>query len=44
LTQDRPAEARRVLAPVYAQFSEGFATADLRTAHAMLGSLAGARD
>ncbi|KRR22570.1 ATP-binding protein [Bradyrhizobium retamae] len=44
LTQDHPAEARRVLAPVYAQFSEGFATADLRNAHDMLGSLAGARN
>jgi predicted ATPase/DNA-binding winged helix-turn-helix (wHTH) protein len=42
MTQDRPAEARQFLAPVYAQFSEGFATLDLRAAYAML--VAGARE
>ena len=38
----RPAEARQLLAPVYAQFSEGFATLDLRAAYAML--VTGARE
>jgi len=42
MTQDRAAEARQLLAPVYAQFSEGFATLDLRAAYAML--VAGARE
>ena len=35
----RQAEALTLLAPVYARFTEGFATADLRTARAMLDSL-----
>jgi predicted ATPase/class 3 adenylate cyclase len=34
--QDRAAEARGVLAPVYARFTEGFATADLKAAKALL--------
>jgi predicted ATPase len=34
--QDRPDEARQVLAPVYDRFTEGFGTADLRAARAML--------
>jgi hypothetical protein len=42
MTQARPAEARQLLAPVYAQFSEGFATLDLRAAYAIL--VAGARE
>jgi predicted ATPase len=33
---DRAAEARGVLAPVYDRFTEGFATADLQTAKALL--------
>ncbi len=32
-------EAREVLAPVYAWFTEGFETADLRAANALLGAL-----
>jgi predicted ATPase len=36
---ERQAEALTLLAPVYARFTEGFATADLRTARAMLDSL-----
>lgn len=36
---DRHGEANRVLAPVYARFTEGFHTADLRTARAMLDFL-----
>ena len=43
VTQNRAAEARRLLASVYAQFSEGFATGDLRAAHAMLAGLAATR-
>jgi predicted ATPase len=34
--QDRPDEARQVLAPVYDSFTEGFGTSDLRAARAML--------
>jgi predicted ATPase len=37
--QDRPDEARQILAPVYDRFTEGFETADLRAARAMLESL-----
>lgn len=43
VTPNRAAEARRLLASVYAQFSEGFATGDLRAAHAMLAGLAATR-
>ncbi len=43
VTQDRAGEARRLLAPVYAQFGEGFSTADLRSAQAMLGHLTSVR-
>jgi len=32
MSQDRPNDARRILAPVYDQFTEGFTTADLRAA------------
>jgi len=39
LAQDRADQVRRILAPVYAQFREGFETADLCTARAMLESL-----
>ena len=37
VTQGHHEEARRVLAPVYNRFTEGFATADLRAASSMLG-------
>jgi predicted ATPase len=37
--QDRRREARQILAPVYGRFTEGFATADLREAQALLDSL-----
>jgi predicted ATPase len=37
--QNRPDDAQRVLAPVYDRFTEGFVTADLRSARAMLESL-----
>src|SRR5262249_38453593 len=39
IEQDRRAEARQVLAPVYARFTEGFATADLRFAATVLAQL-----
>jgi predicted ATPase len=39
LRQDRPDDARRILAPVYDRFTEGFATADLRAARSILRSL-----
>jgi predicted ATPase len=38
--QDRRAEARELLAPVYGWFTEGFDTADLKEAKALLGKLA----
>jgi tetratricopeptide (TPR) repeat protein len=43
LLADRGARepARQVLAPVYAAFTEGFATADLRSARALLDALGG---
>ena len=37
--QDRPGDARAVLAPAYAKFAEGFEIADLRNAGAMLEQL-----
>jgi predicted ATPase/DNA-binding winged helix-turn-helix (wHTH) protein len=37
--QDRPDDARKTLAPVYGRFTEGFDTADMRSARAMLESL-----
>jgi predicted ATPase len=37
--QDRRAEARDLLAPVYSWFTEGFDTADLKDAKALLGEL-----
>jgi predicted ATPase/DNA-binding winged helix-turn-helix (wHTH) protein len=37
--QDRPDDARQILLPVYGQFTEGFDTADMRSARAMLESL-----
>jgi DNA-binding NtrC family response regulator/predicted ATPase len=40
--QGRPDEARRVLAPVLAWFTEGWDTADLREASALLSELEGA--
>jgi predicted ATPase len=38
--QGRRAEARELLAPVYGWFTEGFDTADLKEAKALLGDLA----
>jgi len=38
--RDRRQQARDLLAPVHASFSEGFETADLQDARALLGSLA----
>jgi predicted ATPase len=38
--QGRRAEARHVLAPVYSWFTEGFDTADLQDARALLQELA----
>jgi class 3 adenylate cyclase len=38
--QGRRAEARKLLAPVYGWFTEGFDTADLKEAKALLGELA----
>jgi predicted ATPase len=37
--QDRHYDARQVLSPVYDRFTEGFETADLRTARALLDAL-----
>jgi len=39
IAQDRRADARAALAPVYEKFAEGFETADLRHAGAMLEQL-----
>jgi predicted ATPase/DNA-binding winged helix-turn-helix (wHTH) protein len=39
LSQNRHDNARRLLAPVYGRFTEGFETADLRSARAVLQSL-----
>jgi predicted ATPase len=39
MQQDRKADSRQVLAPVYDRFTEGFETADLSAARAMLESL-----
>ena len=38
-SQDRPAEARNLLTPVYEWFTEGFDTRDLREAKALLDVL-----
>jgi predicted ATPase len=38
--QARGEEARELLAPVYERFNEGFATADLRAAKALIGEMA----
>jgi predicted ATPase len=40
IRQDRPDDARQILAPVYNQFTEGFETADLKQASALLEQLA----
>jgi predicted ATPase len=37
--QSRPEEARELLAPVYARFTEGFATRDLKVARRLLSEL-----
>jgi len=39
--QDKQAEARELLAPIYGWFTEGFDTADLQEAKALLEELAG---
>jgi predicted ATPase/DNA-binding winged helix-turn-helix (wHTH) protein len=39
IRQDRREEARQLLAPVYARFTEGFAAADVQAARALLDSL-----
>jgi predicted ATPase len=39
LSQERGADARDVLAPVYGSFSQGLDTADLRNARAVLDSI-----
>jgi predicted ATPase len=39
VSQSRPNDARQILAPVYDRFTEGFGTADLRAARAMLDAL-----
>jgi non-specific serine/threonine protein kinase len=36
ITQNRPSEARQILAPIYARFTEGFAIADLQAARTLL--------
>lgn len=41
LTQGRQDQARQILAPIYGRFTEGFDTADLCAARAMLESLGG---
>jgi predicted ATPase len=37
--QGKPAEARELLAPIYGWFTEGFDTADLKEAKALLDHL-----
>jgi predicted ATPase len=37
--QERPAEARDLVASVYGRFTEGFGTADLQTAKRLLDEL-----
>ena len=39
IRQGRQDEARGILAPVYSRFTEGFETADMRSAKSLLGSL-----
>jgi predicted ATPase len=39
--QGKGTEARELLAPIYGWFTEGFATADLQEAKALLEALAG---
>ena len=41
LQQGKRAEARELLAPIYGWFTEGFDTADLQEAKALLEELAG---
>ncbi len=43
VSEDRQDDARQILAPVYERFAEGFETADLRCAKAMLDALPGHR-
>lgn len=44
IRQDRPHDARHILAPVHDRFTEGFDTTDLRRAKAMLDALPLHRD
>jgi predicted ATPase len=37
--QEKPQQAREVLAPIYGWFTEGFDTLDLKEAKALLGEL-----
>jgi predicted ATPase/DNA-binding winged helix-turn-helix (wHTH) protein len=39
MEQNRHGDARQILSPVYGRFTQGFATADLRAARKVLGSL-----
>jgi hypothetical protein len=41
MRQHRLEDARRILAPVYGRFVEGFEAADLRAASALLASIDG---
>jgi predicted ATPase len=38
--QEKPQQARELLAPAYGWFTEGFDTRDLKEAEALLGTLA----
>jgi predicted ATPase len=40
ISQDRHEDAKQILAPVYDRFTEGFGTADLKQAKALLEQLA----
>ncbi len=39
LEQGRPQEARRLITEIYDQFTEGFETCELQTAHALMQEL-----
>ncbi len=39
LEQSRPQEARQLITGIYDQFTEGFETCELQTAHALLHEL-----
>jgi predicted ATPase len=44
IDQDRRAEARELLAPIYGWFTEGFDTRDLKEAKELLDDLVGYRE